>query len=60
MSVNIGTAIGMPLSTTHCMVGALFGLLVAGKFSVVNEAYEGHEDEPESDTNRELQQIETV
>lgn len=28
LSVNIGSIIGIPLSTTHCMVGALMGLIV--------------------------------
>ena len=29
VSVNCGSIIGMPLSTTHCMVGALLGLILA-------------------------------
>lgn len=29
LSVNFGTIMGVPLSTTHCMVGALMGLMLA-------------------------------
>ena len=29
LSVNCGSIIGVPLSTTHCMVGALMGLILA-------------------------------
>ena len=39
MSINMGTIIGLPLSTTHCMVGSLFGLLLASRLSVVKEVY---------------------
>ena len=31
IAVNSGSVIGLPLSTTHCMVGALCGLIVARK-----------------------------
>ena len=30
-AVILGTVFGMPLSTTHCMVGSLFGLVLASK-----------------------------
>lgn len=33
VTVNVGSIIGIPLSTTHCMVGSLMGLIVATKFS---------------------------
>lgn len=29
LSVNCGSIIGVPLSTTHCMVGSLMGLILA-------------------------------
>ena len=29
LAVNLGTIVGVPLSTTHCMVGALMGLALA-------------------------------
>ena len=35
LSVNLGTILGVPLSTTHCMVGSLFGLMLAKKLKVV-------------------------
>ena len=35
LSVNIGSIIGIPLSTTHCMVGALIGLIVLQKFKLI-------------------------
>ena len=33
ISVNVGSIIGLPLSSTHCMVGSLMGLMVALKLS---------------------------
>jgi len=30
-AVILGTVFGMPLSTTHCMVGSLFGLVLSSK-----------------------------
>ena len=39
LSVNIGTCFGMPLSTTHCMVGSLFGLLLANKLTIIQNVY---------------------
>jgi len=33
LSVSGGSIIGLPLSTTHCMVGSLMGLMLAVKFS---------------------------
>ena len=39
VSVNCGSIIGMPLSTTHCMVGALLGLILAQKTNAVKDVY---------------------
>jgi len=39
LSVNCGTILGMPLSTTHCMVGSLLGLMLARKLKVVQKVY---------------------
>ena len=36
----LGTRLGIPLSTTHCMVGSLFGIVLAKKLAVVNRAYD--------------------
>lgn len=33
LTVNFGTVIGMPLSTTHCICGSIFGLVVSNKLS---------------------------
>jgi len=30
---------GIPLSTTHCMIGALVGIFVAAKFPCVSTVY---------------------
>lgn len=30
-SIIMGTRLGIPLSTTHCMVGSLFGIVLANK-----------------------------
>jgi len=48
LSVNLGSILGFPLSTTHCMVGALIGLIIVQKFKLVknDEDVEG-EVEPE-------------
>lgn len=48
LSVNLGSILGFPLSTTHCMVGALIGLIILQKFKLVknDEDVEG-EVEPE-------------
>ena len=35
LSVNLGSIIGIPLSTTHCMVGSLMGLILAQKVDQV-------------------------
>ena len=39
IAVILGTLLGMPLSTTHCMVGALFGIILAKKVSIVKNVY---------------------
>ena len=50
VTVNVGSIIGIPLSTTHCMVGSLIGLIVATKCSSsVKKIYPPEEEE--KDTN---------
>lgn len=44
LSVNCGSIIGVPLSTTHCMVGSLMGLIIANN---LNLSKGGHPDETE-------------
>lgn len=39
LSVAIGSLKGIPLSTTHCVIGAMFGVFVAGKFRCVHRVY---------------------
>jgi inorganic phosphate transporter, PiT family len=39
MSVIAGTMAGMPVSTTHCAVGAVFGIGLANKLQIVKDAY---------------------
>jgi len=49
LSVSGGSIIGLPLSTTHCMVGALMGLLLALKMSdSVKHVYPPEQEELES------------
>ena len=38
-SVIMGTRLSIPLSTTHCMVGSLFGIVLANKLEIVQAAY---------------------
>ena len=40
VSVIIGSMLGLPLSTTHCMVGSLFGIVLCNKTSMVKRTYE--------------------
>jgi phosphate/sulfate permease len=39
ISVIIGTVLGLPLSTTHCMIGSLFGIILANKSHIVQSIY---------------------
>ena len=45
LSVNIGSIIGIPLSTTHCMVGSLMGLILAQKLDRVKVVYPDEEED---------------
>ena len=37
--VMLGTRLGIPLSTTHCNVGTLFGIVLANKILKVQDTY---------------------
>jgi PiT family inorganic phosphate transporter len=39
IAVIIGSLLGLPLSTTHCMVGSLLGIVAAEKLNFVKYAY---------------------
>lgn len=39
VSVICGSLLGLPLSTTHCMVGSLLGIVAAEKLKFVKFAY---------------------
>lgn len=39
IAVIIGSLLGLPLSTTHCMVGSLLGIVAAEKIKSVKYAY---------------------
>lgn len=39
LCVMLGTTMGLPLSTTHCMIGALTGIFLAGKTSAMKSVY---------------------
>ncbi len=38
-SIILGSRLGLPLSTTHCMVGSLFGIVLANKIEMVKRTY---------------------
>lgn len=38
-SVILGTRLGIPLSTTHCMIGSLFGIVLCNKIELVKYTY---------------------
>ena len=35
----IGSSLGLPLSTTHCMIGSLGGIYLSGKSKIVSKVY---------------------
>eukprot|EP01043_Picozoa_sp_COSAG02_P061554 COSAG02_NODE_8297_length_2627_cov_1.624604_4_plen_75_part_00 len=37
MAVLLSTAVGLPVSTSHCLVGALIGVGIAGKYFATEE-----------------------
>ena len=37
--VCIGSKMGIPLSTTHCIVGALAGIFISGKLKAMKKVY---------------------
>ena len=37
--IILGSKFGIPLSTTHCMVGSLFGIILSNKIPMVRAAY---------------------
>jgi phosphate/sulfate permease len=37
--IILGTRLGLPLSTTHCTVGSIFGIALASKISLCVNAY---------------------
>ena len=46
ISVITGSIIGIPLSTTHCMVGSLIGIVLTQRIKSVKDAY------PEEEENK--------
>lgn len=38
--IIMGSRLGIPLSTTHCMVGSLFGIVLCNKLGLVKNVYE--------------------
>ena len=40
--VICGSILGLPLSTTHCMVGSLFGIILANKVKYVQKVFQNN------------------
>jgi inorganic phosphate transporter, PiT family len=38
-SVIFGSSLGLPLSTTHCMIGALIGIALTSKLQLIKSTY---------------------
>ena len=57
LSVNCGSIIGVPLSTTHCMLGALIGQVLASRLDVIMRVYQ--EDSPDQLKKNEPADIES-
>ena len=49
ITVIFGSILKIPLSTTHCMVGGLFGLMITNKWEFVRRAYNMPPEEKKKD-----------
>jgi len=50
--VCLGSSLGMPLSTTHCMIGSLAGISVAGKTPWMKRAYAGDDNNKKGEESK--------
>jgi phosphate/sulfate permease len=57
-SVIFGSSLGLPLSTTHCMIGALVGIALTSKLPIIKKTYANFI--PEQIAKEEVEQIEPV
>jgi phosphate/sulfate permease len=52
-AVTLGSSLGIPLSTTHCMIGSLAGVYFGGKMSPVKKIYWRKEGQVSSEEDKE-------
>ena len=58
-SIILGTNYGLPLSTTHCMVGSLAGIVIVSQLGIVKQAYNVKPDNLNSDAEQVVYQKDT-
>ena len=51
IAVICGSLLGLPLSSSHCTVGSLFGIILANKIAFIRNTYDGEGSEENKRAN---------